>query len=205
MPRPRGQSRPRLVDVFGGDCCHPSCDAPASEKYATQVPLCEVHILYVYSATNRLLTTKHAHSEQYALLPSEQQQMPGPCPSCGVCGFLAVNLSDQVRCLNGLCKYEAWVDEFERLRRGLLFDAADGRNVVYYVKFRDRVKIGTTNNLKRRCGELQTVELLYGFEPGSYPMEQQRHKQFALYRTQGEWFEDNRIIRSHINEVCAIT
>lgn len=192
-----------LDAALGNECCQPSCDGKASDRIASQVPLCEVHIFDVYSATNRLLAIEKPKRDEYCLLPMEQQALPGPCPSCGICGYLAVTVTDKVRCLNASCKYEAWVDEFEKLRRGLLFDLAADSDVVYYIKFRDRVKIGTTGNLKRRWSDLQTTEMLYGFEYGSHHLERQRHRQFAVYRTIGEWFEDNMHIRAHINNVCA--
>lgn len=158
----------------------------------------------VYRATNRLLTAKTPKHDEYALLPSEQQQMPGPCPACGICGYLTVTITDQVRCLNASCHYQAWVDEFETLRRKLLIQEAGRQDVVYYMKFRDRVKIGTTNNLKRRCTEIATIELLYGYELGDMTLERRRHRQFAQFRTIGEWFEDHPRIRAHINTVCDI-
>lgn len=180
------------------------CEAPAQDRVASQVPLCERHIFDVYKATNLLLKAENKRNEEYALLPSEQKQIAGPCPACGLCGYLAANLSDIVHCLNASCLYEAWIDEFEQLRRNLLFRAAGNQDVVYYIKFRDRVKIGTTSNLKNRCQGIAAVEILYGFERGDRTLERQRHDQFAVYRTVGEWFDDNRRIRAHVNDVCSL-
>lgn len=185
------------------DCCHPTCSAPAQDLVASPVPLCEQHIMDVYKATNKLLTIGKS-SDEYALLPMEQDMIPGPCPACGLCGYLAVSITERVHCLNASCRYEAWVDEFETLRRNLLFQAAGKSDVVYYLKFRDRVKIGVTNNLKRRCSEIVTVELVYGFELGSLEVERRRHRQFAESRMIGEWFEDTPRIRAHVNNVCAL-
>lgn len=204
MLHPNGTRRGLTSQVLSLECCHPSCYAPAQDRVASQVPLCEQHIFEVYRATHQLYLAENPKGEEYALLPSEQQQIPGPCPSCGICGYLAVTVTDRVRCLNAQCKYEAWIDEFETLRRRLLFDAAADQNVVYYIKFRDRVKIGTSGNLKRRWTELVAAEMLYGFEFGAHTLEHRRHRQFAQYRTVGEWFEDNSHIRAHVNNVCSL-
>jgi hypothetical protein len=194
--------RPRLVDAYAHECSDPSCDSPASTVLATQVPLCEVHIMDVYRAANQLLTITHPPQDEYALLPSEQQQIPGACPSCGHAGYLMRTVTDLVRCLNASCQYQVHIVQFEALRRRLLFDLAARRPVVYYIKFRDCVKIGTTRNLKSRWSGLTATEMLYGIEYGDHRLERRRHDKFAPYRTYGEWFEDNQHIRAHINEVC---
>lgn len=193
----------RLVDVFANECCHPSCDMPAWEHLATQVPLCERHIFNVYKTVNRFLTEQTPKSDEYALLPMEQDRIPGPCPSCGHAGYLTISsITERVRCLNASCGYEAHVIKFEYLRRGLLFDLAGYRNVVYYIKFRDCVKIGTSRDLRSRWRDIASTEMLYGFEWGDRRLERKRHEQFRDYRRTGEWFEDNCHIRSHINKVC---
>ena len=75
--------------------------------------------------------------------------------------------------------------------------------MVYYIKFRDCVKIGTTTNLRSRWNAITATEMLYGFEFGGRQLEKRRHDKFAPYRAYGEWFEDNSHIRAHINNVCA--
>ena len=89
------EHRPRLVDVFANTCSHPSCDSPPCPDIASETPLCEVHILDVYKATNHLLVVRNPVQEEYALLPSEQQQVAGPCPACGHCGYLMRTVTDQ--------------------------------------------------------------------------------------------------------------
>jgi hypothetical protein len=194
--------RPRLVDVFADVCSQPSCDAAAYTHIATQTPLCEQHIYDVYRATNQLLVVENPKRDEYALLPAEQQQIPGPCPACGHAGYLMHTVTDQVRCLNAACYYEAHLTQFEAIRRNLMFELAGKRPVVYYIKFRDCVKIGTTRNLRKRWSGLTATEMLYGLEFGDQRLERRRHSKFAPYRTYGEWFEDNQHIRAHINEVC---
>lgn len=198
----RAHHRPD-VQPFTDVCCHPRCFAPVSNRIASQVPLCEVHIFDVYKSVNRLLAVEQPQRDEYALLPSEQQQIPGPCPSCGIAGYLALTLTERVHCLNASCNYRAHVAQFETVRRALLFDLAADSSVVYYIKFRDCVKIGTSSNLKNRWSALTATELLYGFEYGGRKIERRRHDKFAMYRAFGEWFHDNAHIRAHINEVCA--
>lgn len=188
--------------AFTDTCCKPGCEAPASSATASQVPLCEVHILDVYKAVNRMLTVENPKLDEYALLPLEQQRIPGPCPACGHAGYLMLSVADRIRCLSAFCYYESSSAEFEQLRRRLLYDLAGERSVVYYLKFGDWVKIGTTTRLKQRLQKLQTVEMLYGFEFGGRKLERRRHDNFIHYRMFGEWFEDNTHIRGHINNVC---
>lgn len=69
--------------------------------------------------------------------------------------------------------------------------------VVYYLRFGDRVKIGTTTNLRVRLADLPHDELL-ATEPGSFDVEKQRHRQFAAYRVNGEWFHHCPAIAEHI-------
>lgn len=197
----RPKTKPTLTDVLGGECCQPTCHAPASDQIASQVPLCEAHIFDVYKSVNRLLAVQ-GDEHEYALLPMEQHQIPGPCPSCGVVGYLAQSVVDDVRCLNASCRFRSTMFEFERLRRTMMFALAGERSVVYYIKFRDCVKIGTSTNLRNRAHGLQTIDMLYGFEWGGRTLERRRHGQFAAYHAKGEWFEDNRQLRAHINNVC---
>lgn len=50
--------------------------------------------------------------------------------------------------------------------------------VVYYLRFGDRIKIGTTTNLRTRLISVPCDEVL-AVEPGSYALERERHEQFA--------------------------
>jgi len=76
-------------------------------------------------------------------------------------------------------------------------DARDG--IVYYVRFGDRVKIGTTVNLRQRLMSLPHDEVLVT-EPGSYALERKRHKEFASSRItpRGEWFAYDDALKEHI-------
>lgn len=69
--------------------------------------------------------------------------------------------------------------------------------VVYYIKFCCRVKIGTTAMLEARLAELPHDALL-ATEPGDRTLEQKRHKQFADSRITGEWFTYTPALEAHV-------
>lgn len=71
------------------------------------------------------------------------------------------------------------------------------RPVVYYVRFADRVKIGTTTDLKQRLATVPHDELL-ATEPGDRTLEAERHHQFREYRITREWFRYAGRLRDHI-------
>ena len=61
-------------------------------------------------------------------------------------------------------------------------------DVVYYVRWRDRVKIGTSAAPRRRLAALPVEEVL-AFERGDRSVERRRHEQFAAHRfPRTEWF-----------------
>jgi len=61
-------------------------------------------------------------------------------------------------------------------------------DVVYYLRFGDRVKIGTTANPRQRFAAIWHDEVM-AFERGDRRLEQRRHAQFAADRFGGsEWF-----------------
>jgi hypothetical protein len=72
-------------------------------------------------------------------------------------------------------------------------------DVVYYLRFEDRVKIGTSTNPRQRLGRIWHDELL-AFERGGRSLEQRRHAQFAADRfTSGsEWFRLSPLLRDHL-------
>lgn len=72
--------------------------------------------------------------------------------------------------------------------------------VVYYIRFGNRVKIGTTTNLRSRLKQLPHDEVL-AVEPGGHAVEQVRHKQFATKRVNGEWFELDSGMSAYIDKL----
>lgn len=69
--------------------------------------------------------------------------------------------------------------------------------VVYYLRYADRVKIGTTADPRRRLKAIRHDELL-AFERGGRAVEQARHARFAHLREGGEWFTAAPDLLAHI-------
>ena len=76
-------------------------------------------------------------------------------------------------------------------------------DVVYYLRYRDRVKIGTSANPRSRIAALPHEEVL-AFERGDRRVERRRHEQFALQRIPGsEWFHAHAELDAHVAELRA--
>jgi hypothetical protein len=76
-------------------------------------------------------------------------------------------------------------------------------DVVYYLRFRDRVKIGTTSNPRQRFTAIRHEELL-AFERGDRRLEHRRHGEFAEERAgTSEWFELSGRLAAHIEALAA--
>jgi Meiotically Up-regulated Gene 113 (MUG113) protein len=75
--------------------------------------------------------------------------------------------------------------------------AAQVHPVVYYLRFADRIKIGTSVSLRQRLSELPHDELL-ATESGGRELEQLRHRQFAEWCIRGEWYEPADALMAHI-------
>ena len=99
-------------------------------------------------------------------------------------------------------KEARWAEE-DRVRRALI---ADGNtSVVYYIRFRDAVKIGTSIDVEQRLTNHPWEELV-AIEPGGIRLERQRHKMLRSSRLDGEWFEltgDVVDVISDVNRVNA--
>lgn len=71
-------------------------------------------------------------------------------------------------------------------------------DVVYYLRFADRIKIGTSGNPRGRFTQLRHDELL-ALERGDRSREQARHGQFAAARfDRTEWFAMTDELLAHI-------
>jgi hypothetical protein len=118
--------------------------------------------------------------------------LPSPCAACG--SRLGVRWPS-----GWLCAVCEW-------RHGEHPDA-DGPvavrvDVVYYLRFDDRVKIGTSATPRTRLAQLRHDELL-AFERGGRSLEQHRHAQFASRRLGGEWFALGGELAEHVGRVRA--
>jgi hypothetical protein len=77
-------------------------------------------------------------------------------------------------------------------------ERATESSVVYYMRMRDLVKIGTTTSPVRvRQSQLMADEVL-ATEPGGYELEKKRHRQFDQYRYRGERFYPGPELLAHI-------
>jgi len=115
--------------------------------------------------------------------------LPSPCVACG--SRLGVRYPS-----GWLCAVCEW-------RVGDVPDPDDAAavrvDVVYYLRFRDRIKIGTSGNPRQRLATLRHDELL-AFERGDRSLEQRRHAQFADHRLdRTEWFAVNDALTAHID------
>ncbi len=81
-------------------------------------------------------------------------------------------------------------------------DAPDGDlprprvDVVYYVRWNERIKIGTSAQPRRRLAAIRHQELL-AFERGGRELERRRHDEFAAVREGGEWFTATAELVAH--------
>jgi hypothetical protein len=76
-------------------------------------------------------------------------------------------------------------------------------DVVYYLGYADRVKIGTTANPRQRFTAIWHEDLL-ALERGDRALERRRHAQFAEERYERtEWFRHSDRLRTHIAAVAA--
>lgn len=122
--------------------------------------------------------------------------------SCPVCRrTILTGPGAPVACANPHCWEDAWwsqpaPDETTETRNGTAW--------IYYIRFGDRIKIGTTTSLKGRLASLPHDEIL-ALEPGSYDLERARHREFApmLVDGQREWFHDSSTLRDHALELRA--
>ena len=107
-------------------------------------------------------------------------------PACRVCGGVTATVG-------GNCDRCGW-------RFG---DAPDTDlpwprvEVVYYLRFDERVKIGTSSRPRSRLAAIRHHELL-ALESGGRALEQQRHREFADLREGGEWFTLTGALTDHV-------
>ncbi len=118
--------------------------------------------------------------------------LPSPCRACG--SRVGVRYPSGWVCAE--CEWRVGDvpdDELERPRV----------EVVYYIRYRDQIKIGTSVNPRMRLASLPHDEVL-AFERGGRSLEQRRHVQFADHRFPGtEWFAVHDALLAHISELAA--
>ncbi|MBQ3358709.1 MAG: GIY-YIG nuclease family protein [Microbacterium sp.] len=111
--------------------------------------------------------------------------LPGPCHLCGG--------------VDGERRDDRWICAICGWRYGDVPDDDLPRprvDVVYYLRYDRRVKIGTSAHPRQRLARIHHDELL-AFERGDRALEQQRHREFAEWREGGEWFEFSSALEAH--------
>jgi hypothetical protein len=73
---------------------------------------------------------------------------------------------------------------------------------VYFIRFRDRVKIGYTTDLPHRLAVLPHDEVLH-VQPGTRVHEKRCHAAFAHLRENGEWFRAEPDLMAFIDDLRA--
>lgn len=94
-------------------------------------------------------------------------------------------------------KREALAEE-DRIRRALMGEGHTA--VVYYIRFRDAVKIGTSTDVANRLLAHPWEELV-AIEPGGQTVERRRHRDLRAARIDGEWFELTGKVRDYIADI----
>ncbi|MFJ6531289.1 GIY-YIG nuclease family protein [Microbacterium sp. NPDC091662] len=118
---------------------------------------------------------------------SKERTLPGPCALCG--GTRGLRRDGSWCCASCGWRYGDVPDPDLPLPRV---------DVVYYIRFDRRVKIGTSRRPRQRLASIRHDELL-AFERGGRPVEQSRHREFASIREGGEWFTFTDDLRTHID------
>jgi len=152
------------------------CESPA---YAgASLRLCLTHLLEAHDLVDAELGVTDV--------------LPSPCVCCG--SRLGVRYRSGWLC--AVCEWRVGEPPPE--------GASSSRvDVVYYLRFRDRIKIGTTANPAQRFAALPHDEVL-AFERGDRTVEHRRHEQFAHLRIPGtEWFETDPALLAHVELVRA--
>lgn len=153
-------------------CAIAGCVEPAAD--GAPLPLCLAHLALAADWVG----------QEFGV----QDVLPSPCPACGA--------RIGVRYPSGwVCSVCEWVygtvpdDELPRPRV----------DVVYYIRFRDRMKIGTSSNLRQRMSQLWHEELV-AIERGDRTRERARHEQFARDRLgTSEWFQLSPELLAHVD------
>ncbi|RUR00792.1 GIY-YIG nuclease family protein [Labedella endophytica] len=151
------------------------CPRPADHA---PVPLCTAHL----GAVGDWIDAEAGHTDA----------LPTPCRACG--SRLGVRYPS-----GWLCAACEW-------RVGEVLDGElppPRVDVVYYIRFDDRIKIGTTANPRQRLQRLWHDDVL-AFERGDRLVERRRHTQFAnLRQGTSEWFSPGPALDRHITELAA--
>ena len=153
-----------------------SCGLPAEDD--APVNLCRHHLLVAHEWVSRDVGVTDT--------------LESPCLACG--SRLGVRYPSGWLC--AVCEWKVG-----EIPDGVVLRARV--DVVYYLRFDGRIKIGTSSNPRSRLGSIVHDELL-GFELGGRKLEQRRHAQFASHRLDSsEWFQVHDALLRHIRVINA--
>lgn len=142
------------------------------------VALCEWHLAAASEWGNR----------EYGVTDA----LPAPCGLCG--SRLGVRYPSGWLC--AVCEWRFG----EVIDRELPPPRVD---VVYYLRFEDRIKIGTTSNPRQRFAAIWHDDLL-ALERGDRRLERRRHAEFADERFEStEWFRASDALLAHVEALRA--
>ncbi len=152
------------------------CGGPVES--GTPLNLCEEHLIVAYDWAARSV--------------GMTDLLPNPCSACG--SRVGVRYPSGWICAE--CEWRVGEVPDVELEGPIV-------EVVYYIRYRDQVKIGTSTNPRLRLASLPHDEVL-AFERGGRAVEQRRHAQFAARRLAGtEWFAVHDALLAHVAELRA--
>lgn len=167
-----------IVDPIDGRACDGEVAASAA------LNLCHRHLLAAY--------------DQVVGEVGVTDVLPSPCVACG--SRLGVHYASGWLC--AVCEWRQGELPDGEIA-GEVGDRAGLRvDVVYYLRERGLIKIGTSSNPRARLAQIPHDELL-AFERGDRALEQQRHREFAACRAGREWFEQHSALLDHIGALQA--
>jgi hypothetical protein len=157
-------------------CSIAECDEPAAPE--APLPLCVGHLALAADWVG----------QEFGV----EDVLPSPCAACG--SRLGVRYPAGWVC--AVCEWEQGTSPDGELPRPRV-------DVVYYIRFGERMKIGTTSNLRQRMSRLWHEELV-ALERGGRARERARHAQFASRRLgTSEWFELGPELSAHVETLRA--
>lgn len=136
------------------------------------------------------------------------------CPRCGQLSiFFEETYGERFQCQNDNCtKQRIIIDHDEKLDpkevahmqflMAFRRESREQEEFVYYLRWSDRIKIGTSRSIKSRINSLYHDEVL-AIEQGGATLEQKRHEQFKQFLIPGqrEWFTTDDSLLRHISAV----
>ena len=162
-------------------------DCPGWVNPDHSLNLCAEHIEAAFELYRRTGEVA-APSNQFPCPVCDSALYPGVTGAmCGRCAYKTDDFTGKI-----VVSY-AEAEAQQNQRRA----AIKSPNLVYYIRFADRIKIGTTSDIRRRMTAIPHDKLL-ATEPGDRHLEAIRHREFKHLRLTGEWFRAAPELLKHI-------